>query len=277
MRRALQLLLLTAGLLALVSSLKAPPFMGPAPSANPYALYITAYWRLDETTGNRLDMKGSVTLTNGGTQVGYTAGVVTNAAASFAESIGRSLLNGMVPGTNQGPAVLQLTNSSWTVFAWVWPVDDGMGSAPPYGVWGKWDEAGNTEYCTVIESNSKVRIYSIGNDGFDSPATYYAESAGTVTANGWNFIVGVYDQALQTLKVSLNNSAFDTTTSVPSNWSSWAPLSIGGIDSITYVGLNGHQDETAIFKGYAFTAADVAYWWNGGAGRDPTVPCGFSP
>lgn len=269
--------LIIAALLVLVITALAPPIIFPKPALSIYGIYITSYWRLDEESGIRFDMKGPVDLTNGGTAVTFTTGVITNAAASFNEALGRSLMNGLVPGTNQGPVTLQLTNNSWTMFTWVWPVDDGMGAAPPYGVCGKWLESGNTEYAFVIEANSKATIKSIGNNGFDTPTEYFVTTTNIVTANAWNFMVATYNLTTLTLSISLNNSPFVVSNpNVPSNWSHWAPMRIGGIDSITWIGLNGHQDETAIFKGYAFTQADVAYWWNGGAGRDPTVPCGFT-
>lgn len=279
----------------LTRNVLAPPILFPVAtvavdSYSNYKTYIASYWRLDtnSTTGVRIDSKGSVNLTNPpGFIISYaTNTIVTNAILFLGGNWTAGIFNGKENnGTNDGPASLNMTNSSYTLMTWFWVLNDGMGAAPPYGVFGKWDDDGPAtpeycrDYCITVDAANTVSIRHSANDGFDSPTEYFVSSTNTVTDNAWNFIVGVYDKDAQKLYISLNGSPLydGGSANVPVNWTSHAPLALGFLDGITWLYPNDcKEDETAIFKGYAFTSADVTFWYNSGNGRDPTVPCGLT-
>lgn len=268
--------LIIAALLVLIISALAPPIIFPKPPDK--CLYHPLFYaRLDETNnGNRIDAIRGLLLTNPpGFNVSYeTNTIVTNATVFTTYTASAGLFSGQeTGGTNNGPAYLRMTNSSYTLMTWFWPYDDGMGAAPPYGVFGKWDDDGDvglnfsTEYCLQISAANQAVIHHYGNDGFDTPVDFFLASTNTVSTNAWNFIVAGYDLSKGKLFISLNGSeVIYSGPNIPSNWSTNGPLALGWLDGAVPYANACKMDETGIW-GCVWSTNDVAYMYNGGLGR----------
>lgn len=276
-----------AGLLflLLITTAVAPPFLFIPPTEQSFLL---AYFKLDEaSTGDRTNVvwtdlfnipinSTTCVVTNGtGWSTPYVAGKKGNAINPNFLSSG--LVNGKwFAGVDNGPLFLAMTNHSYTLSCWVYPNNDGMGTAPPYGVFGKWDEATEMEYCILIDENSKVNFRHWGDDGFGTPVEYGVISSTAVYSNDWNFVVATYDTNTMTMSLWVTNNnavgSFTQVTNVTSSWSytatnSTTPFYLGTLDSIVYWQLNGYLDEVGIWQGYAFTDADFKFMWNNNVGR----------
>lgn len=227
------------------------PFLSAASVAKPVSMTLTngltAYWKLDETSGNRADSWGTNTLTSVNS-TGATNGIISN-GAKFTPPTTNSLTALDGPDIRNGG---QLTISAWVKLTNITEIS---------GIVTK-DASGAREYSLLCNGNWQFNIFNGTtvlraqvNSGV-SPAT-----------NAWFHIVGSYDSA--NVYIQVNNGTVAQAARTGAHGNSTSALSIGNDASTTGRIANGIVDEVGIWN-RILTAAEVAELYNSGAGR--TLP-----
>lgn len=145
-----------------------------------------------------------------------------------------------------------------------------------------WANTPNTSNGMVISktSSSDTREFQISlitggivefrlfPDGTFANSRVIATSAGSFTANTWNFFVCRYDSSAATIGISVNGGAFTSLGSVGAiTQTNTNPLNFGVFVNISG-GLNYSGQLSSIgFWKRALTASEVSQLWNNGAGR----------
>jgi hypothetical protein len=206
---------------------------------------LVAFWRLDETSGDRLDASGNGhTLTPAGT-VGSAAGVIGNAAT----------IDGTEFNYLAGSAVVTFGGSSSptspiSMSIWVYPAgvdlqpcfNQGTGPATPGQMLG----IGDGYASFTVDAN-----------------THSASGGSSAVAGAWNHIVGTFDGT--TVRVYVNGT-LDAEATSPADYSESNGIYLG--DTIS---SNAQRLDLAGVWSRALSPAEVAQLYNGGAGYDPTA------
>lgn len=165
-------------------------------SPSPLLTDLVAYWKLDETSGNRLDSHGSNTLTDNGS-VGSTTGKQGNAVDIDGATATLSVASN---------SALQLPGD-WTISVWVYPhvVDAAIAGEVPYFpyVLGKDDNTDRNyaiRFFDTLDASPTIEAAVGTSSGFQRLAW-----SASVSANTWYHIVTWYVSATTTLYLSVNN------------------------------------------------------------------------
>lgn len=216
------------------------------PSSTTLLNQLLGYWKLDETTGNRLDSSG---LQNSLLPVGavsFSTGVISNAASFSGSSVNLAvasddgtLVTGEVP----------FTLSCWVKFNDV----TGQKYVLTKGTVSNWDYA--------IDINAgKLRFW--GYDGVRLPLVT-ANSAGSVATNTWYHVVGWNDQAGGTVNIQVNGGTVDSVVKGTNTFAtSVSTFKVGGLSPY----LNGLADEVGMWK-RVLTSGERSYLYNSGSGN----------
>lgn len=218
---------------------------------------ITAYWKLDEANGNRVDLVGGLVLsdTNTVTQAGGKHGFAAQFTASNQEYL--SIADN---------AALSTGDINYTWSAWFMP--DGLGVTRP--ILAKWNSAPNGEYLLHVTSNFPQLVIANGT-GSD---TISWSSAITQTAT-WYFVVAWHDATNNEICISLNNGTPNCLATTISPTDRSESFRIGGRDS-NNAWWDGRVDSVGFWK-RVLTSDERARLWNGGAGCDyPFADCEVS-
>ena len=197
-----------------------------------------AYWRFDESNGNALDSSGNgrdlnITVGNGA----YVDGILGNAAR---------LRQNTVSFSTNGSQAWALQTSPFTIAFW-------------------YNSSGNT-------SNSNFFGTGQGNIGFVHEGTGNVSFvAGTIITSSnvensqWHRLVWVRESTNSTGFKLYVDGVLSRTNNMSTNISDAATTFNV---STSNTARNVTIDDLSIFKGYAWTASDVATDYNGGVGRE---------
>jgi hypothetical protein len=244
--------LLSLLVLALLAAALEPLAVNAAP-ARTLAGDLVSYWKLDETTGNRLDTVGAQTLTVNGS-VSYQSGKVSNAV----------LFNGnsyLLHGSN---STLQTGDIDYSVSAWVY-----LTALPANGVAAPIvsktaDGAG--EYSLKAQTTAGLTHFRFTVTKSDGTGLQTAQKADVNVQTGtWYFLVGWHDATNNTVGISVDDVTQTATYSSGVSAVSAAQLNIGTEDIGPHEYLTGAVDEVGFWK-RLLTEDEKTTLYNGGYG-----------
>jgi Concanavalin A-like lectin/glucanases superfamily len=225
--------------------------LGRARAANPYLRNLVSYWNLDEVSGTRFDAHGTNHLTDNAT-VTQAAGKVGN-AASFITANAEYL-------SRTSNASLTLGDIDFTISAWVW-MDSVM-----------------SQNAFVAKAGNECMLHCSGSFGFRFCMTVYQGGASTdrtvqstfavPTTGQWYFLVGWHNATADTVNISVNGGAADSTPTLGALATPAAGVEfrIGARVAVNQRYITGRVDEVGLWK-RILTAAERTHLYNGGAGR----------
>lgn len=199
---------------------------------------LVAHWKLDETSGTRVDSHGSHDLSETA-EVGYAAGKIGN-AASFPDSETSFLYRESIASD------LQLGDTDFTVACWAKVSSHG-------GMLLRWHGSLDDFVLATRYSDSDLVVAVWGWD-------YGTET--TFSTNTWHLVIVTFTAADNTLRVYQDNNLLIAPTVTPP--SSEEKLVVG--DDFRHEG-DRYVDSVSFWK-RVLTSDERAELWNGGAGLD---------
>lgn len=221
-----------------------------ADAANTLTLSMISFWELEEASGNRADSHGSNTLTDNNT-VTQQAGKVGNAAefvAANSEYLSRA-----------SNASLQVGDIDFSFAFWVRLAN----VATSQILVAKYFPTANFQYRFDIAS-SRFR-FLVSNDG-SSLASVTANTFGAPSNDTWYFVMGWHDASGNTINISVNNGAADSTAHSTGVFSTGTAAFTIGASAAPATYTTGRIDQV-IFSKRLWVANEKASIYNGGNGR----------
>jgi len=223
---------LSAIALLIIVTLALTAFAGqPTPSAAPLGDItdnLVAYWKLDETSGQRLDSVGSSHLSESGT-LGAQTGIVGTAA----------WFNGGYLKVTDNSA-LSMGDFDFTVTSWV-RFDDVSGFQTILGKW----KLNQAEY--IVEINGGQWVFAVSPDGTHENETLLIVPWSLV-AGQWYFVAAWHDEGEDTLNLQINNGEINSLAYSSGVYDGNAEFEIGKHNLGLTAGLEGRVDEVGIWK-----------------------------
>jgi len=207
---------------------------------------LISHWRLNESSGLRLDSHGGLDLGEINT-VASAAGKIGN-AASFVAGNEESLTGGPA-------AALTMGDMDFTIAFWVW--FDALTST---GLAAKW-ATDSLEY--MAHFNGTNLGFHVSDDGTGTNSVVNSQAIAT---NTWYFFIAWHDATANTINVSVNNNTPASTAHSTGVNDGNASLFLGrNEEGLTY--LSGRVDSVSIWK-RLLTAAERTQLYNAGVGLD---------
>jgi hypothetical protein len=222
--------------------------------SNPGIAGLTAWWRLNESSGTRADAHGGNALTDNNT-VAAAAGKHGQAAdfeADNSEYLSRA-----------DNAALSLGDVDATLGAWARLESKGAART----ILGKFESSGNQrEYRLLYDSALDRFVWSVSSDGTSGgEVTVRADALGSPATNTWYFLVAWHDAAGNQLGIQVNNGSGNTAAQSAGIFDGTAAFRIGAAGGPSQF-MDGRVDEAFLYK-RLLTAAERAWLYNSGAGR----------
>jgi hypothetical protein len=218
-------------------------------SAHELVASVQSHFKLEETSGSRSDSVGTVSLNDINT-VGSTTGI-QGTAGSFVRASAEYLESNSTTALNQG-------DTNFSISGWVRPLTDSLA----FGIASKYSGvAGQRSFLLSRASGNKLS-FVVSADG--SAVVTKTSTGSSILAGAWYFVVGIHDATNNTIGVSVNGGAIETSAHTTGTFSGTEPFRIGWSTSANY--WNGYIDELTVFS-KALSADDITYLYNGGLGR----------
>lgn len=211
---------------------------------------IVAYWKLDETSGDRADSAGSYTLTDNNT-VGSGTGIIGNGSDHIRAN------NEFLSNTSLGGA---LTNS-WTFAGWakfpnIGAADQTLISLRP--------SSGNVNLIQIEVNMNTPQWRTIA---FDSSGVYKKDFRKTTgfTADTWTHVAITWDGTTFEFYINGSNASVTKTSNLSmTQTSTTRTLRVGAEVSSSNV-ADGLIDELGVWS-RALTSSEITELYNSGAG-----------
>ncbi len=206
------------------------------------ATSLTAFWDMDEASGDRFDSLAANDLTDNNT-VTATGGRIDNAAVF--DSANSEYLSAV---TNSD---LETGDIDFTLSFWVYLTDNSV-STPLINKWG-----GSTDEFNVEWLNSGDIRFKVGT----GTLTYST----TLNNNTWYFVTVYHDSVNNLLGISVNGGTATTTAHTTGNSVGDSPLYIGRDSTPSY--FSGRIDAVGFWK-KVLTSYERKVLYNSGSGRE---------
>jgi hypothetical protein len=207
-----------------------------------------AYYKFEANGNDSTSGAHNLTATNGPT---FNTGKIGNAA--YLASASSQYF------TAVDDAAFDMSASLFTIVEWFYSAD----VTATQGLVCKGFVAGaltDREYTTSIESSTYRFI--TGQNGAQQVV-----NSGAITSNAWNFAYATWDGV--NIKVCANQGTVFSAAGIQPQHTALAFL-IGREGRVAFPNyLNGRKDSTGLYK-RVLTADEIALFWNGGSGADPT-------
>lgn len=207
---------------------------------------LFAYYNLEQTSDDVIDIFGGYNATNYGATRGVTGKV--NDCFSF-------------DGTNDyidiGDVDLD-TDDAYSLGIWF------KTSATNIGVLIARDDVNERFWQFRVDANGKVRFIR-----FDSSDSVVANFASTSTFNdgNWHLAIVTFDSSVGS-KIYVDNSLEASDTDLTANKTgTGCSVHIGRLGAPAYSYINGDLDEAFIYENHALTTSEMSDIWNGGSGE----------
>jgi len=205
---------------------------------------LVAYWKMDETTGDRMDSHGSNTLAENGTVQAPTGKINL----------------GMKPnGTNNylsRPTSVELNGDQSFSFSFWFNAEAGTQKS----ILGKFSNGVSGSYAVRVNSGKITFTYYQGASGFKADAI----DPNSIVNNQFYHVVCTHDLVTKTISLSVNDGTPITNTYTFTPVSTSMDFQVGRlggeITSLLVV------DELAFWSDRVLSAADITALYNGGAG-----------
>lgn len=228
----------------------------PAAAGNGLLTGLTAYWKMDESTGaNRADSSGNgYTLTDVGTLASGT-GIINNAISNTADNtkyLSRAIESAFLPGAGSFTCTGWFRTTDNTVDQWIISVGSGTAAANSWVVL----------YSNGDAQHLKGAISQNGTNNLEK------RSEAAIANNTWYFFAFWFDPAATSIYFQVNNGTIYSATNATFSavYDSVRPLIVGCTDPLNGYGpLKGLVDEVGWWKGRILTTAQLTALYNGGA------------
>ena len=207
---------------------------------------LIAHWKLNESSGIRIDSHGGLDLTDINT-VASAVGKIGN-AASFIAGNEESL------GVAEGPE-LSMGDIDFTIAFWVW-----FDSLAFTGLAGKWSTA-SLEYLAYFDGTN-LRFH-VSSDGMNNFSVVNSQSIAT---NTWYLYVAWHDATANTINLSINNNAPASTAHSLGVYDGTAAFLLGQNEE-GGSWFDGRLDSVSIWK-RLLTSTERTQLYNSGSGLD---------
>lgn len=225
---------------------------------------LMAYYRLDETSGNRTNNFGTILPLVDTGSVGSDTGLYTNAVLSGTSKY--LSVNGFPTPT--GPDV------TWAITLWIYPTDSLVAQ---HMITDRGSGGSLTAFALDRLANNKIEFF-IG-DCAGGNVTIMTNSA-TVSANQWSLIYAAFNATNDTMYLSVNGAAPETTVkSFGGNICDSGTWYLGAWwNSLPGAGLNwvGRIDEMGVWN-RTLTTNELADIFNSNAGKTCCDPGFYVP
>lgn len=222
---------------------------------------LLAFWRMEETSGNRTDSVASIALVPTGIP-GSAAGK-TGTAVSFDTGSGKYL-------SAADSATLSIgTNQDFTIACWIYFNGTPLGAR---GIVGKGDVSaiyGGAEYL-LGTAGTALRWY-IGNG---ASVTTIDASGITLTSSTWYFVVAWYDATADLMYIQVNNGTPSSAANAHGSYNSAFAMEVGRQPNWSgSTPLDGRVDNLMFWK-RVLTATERTELYNSGNGVDYPLTLG---
>jgi hypothetical protein len=230
-----------------------------APAGTGLLTNLTCFWKMDEASGNRLDLVSGQTLTpNGapGTGTGLVYSTVADLEFSSSQYFSRA-----------SEATLQLsTDTSFTIAVWVKleskdSFDNDIFTKDGAGV----ANNNSCEYGLIMDNAGYNRYaFTVGNNSAN--ARVPANTFGSPGLAAWHMLVAWHaGGATDQIGISVNAGAADTAAWTGGTFAGSGPLNVGAVvgGARCFDGLIG---PVMFWKNRVLSPADITLLYNGGAG-----------
>jgi predicted nucleic acid-binding Zn finger protein len=219
---------------------------------NPGLNSLSAWWKLDETSGSRADSHNSNNLVDTNGVGNYSTGKQGRCGDWVASS--HEYLNISVNSNTQ----LNMEESSFTVGLWINPHNISIQNR----LLDQWHLTGDKQWFLHL-NGSKAHFYV-----YDGATAHYvtANNYGTLSNGAWYFICCYFDITTGIMGIGIND-VWDTAqgpTTIPDT--SPGNLFVGVRQGGDY-DYDGYMDEIFIYKGRVLTGPERTYMYNEGHGR----------
>lgn len=217
----------------------------------------TAYWKLDEIEGSRVDSIGTAHLTDHST-VTYVTGKLGN-AAQFTRVNSEYL-------STADQTALRAGARDWSFACWV--KFDSLPGGEHVFIASKSGSSVN-QHEWVLEwdgaTNSRIKFTIYNNAGANSKAVS-ATTFGAVSTGVWYFIVLRHTTASKTIGIRINAGTEDTDTYTTTNANDGTGDFDLGADaaSPTVQSMDGKIDEAGWWQGHLLTSGEITSLYNSG-------------
>jgi hypothetical protein len=221
---------------------------------------VVASWRLEETSGVRVDATGRSANALSDINTVTSATGKTGTAAQFTRANSEYL--SCVSNSD-----LVMGDIDCTFAAWVYL--DSKPASTAMAILGKWNN-------DIVPSDVEYTLfYNTGIDRFkftvnDYAAEVVANNFGAATTGQWNLVIAWHDSVANTLNIQVNNGTVNSTSysgGIPQRSN---PFRLGA-DAFPNFWLDGRLDSVIIWK-RVLSSGDRTAVWNGGAGIEFTSP-----
>lgn len=217
---------------------------------------LSAFWALDESSGNRSAAKGGITLVDNNT-VTSAAGVVSN-AAQFTAANSEYF-------TASGATALEGGNIDWTWMVWVF-----MDSKPAniMRICEKEPGTGNDHDISIYWSNSADRFGFSANNTSDTGITVTDSVLGAPSTSTWYQIFCWFVAATGTGYMQINNGSLSSASKTGDPVATTGTFYVGS-NTGTQRYWNGRMDNLARW-GRVLSSAERSWLFNSGNSRSYT-------
>jgi len=214
---------------------------------------LVSYWKLDESSGTRIDSNGSNDLTELGTGgVGSATGIVSN-GADFERNDQDRL---RIPSTSfSGLGFSTVCSFSF------WIKFESLSTDNTFI--GRWKSGGNLSYLVHYNNTLNDLYFRNSSTGSNNDAAFgnFTPSVGV-----WYHLVVTFSSGNCTFYVDGSDVTNDSTTSLTSCYtSSTADLMLGNNEAATTLGFDGVMDEVGVWS-RVLTSSEVTELYNAGTG-----------
>jgi hypothetical protein len=215
---------------------------GSAPAINTLLIDLQAYWKLDETSGNRADSAGANTLVdNGG--LGYDTGMVSNGVSNTGSNKWLQVADN---------ASFQVGDADFTLAFWIYPKGNSTFISKGNAFWTP-DDGG------FIVRRFETFDFTVGNGTTSNSVSF----TGSIL-NAWHFVVCGYDAANDRIFMSVDCATEQTAALAGGMGSSNTPFVVGKSLALGEP-ANGMLDEIGFWK-RKLTNAEIDILYNFGLG-----------
>jgi len=211
---------------------------------------LVAYWKLDEPSGSRADVKGGNTLSDSNSVTSKLG--KKGDAAQFVKANSQYLSMADNPDLSAG-------DINFTIAAWVY-----LDTDPGAFIAVKCCTNSNYEYflASIGGANSRFRFHV---ENPPAVAAVNANAFGVPPTGQWIFVVAWHDSVNNTINIQINNGSVDSVAYSAGVLDGTGAFSLGALPPSTDA-FNGRIDEVGFWK-RVLTAQERADLFNGGSGN----------
>lgn len=214
---------------------------------------LTAWWEMNETTGDRVDAHGGNNLVCAFTDIPNATGLIGNAADVKLEADGGGILQ------SDDTAALSTGNIDFSIAGWIF--FDALPAATQM-IGGKWSSPGNQEWrLSHTGTGGANRLTFDVADVVSGADSVTASSFGALSISTWYLIVCVCDKTGGFIKISVNAGTQDSTAKTVTTPDGTAEFRLSNADRT----IDARYDSWAFWK-RAITPTEITQIYNAGAG-----------